>query len=38
MNTTVNPAFALDLNHDGIVDYNLIKWGTASVAGSLRIL
>jgi hypothetical protein len=37
VNAAINPAFALDLNHDGIVDYNLIKWGEASVGGSLRI-
>ena len=25
--SSLNPGFALDLNHDGIIDFNLIKWG-----------
>jgi len=36
-NTAVTPAVALDLNHDGIMDYNIVKWGEASVGGSLQV-
>jgi hypothetical protein len=25
-NTTISPSVALDLNHDGIIDFNLTKW------------
>jgi hypothetical protein len=32
----VSPTYALDLDHDGFVDYNLIPFGAASIAGSLR--
>jgi hypothetical protein len=32
----VSPTFALDLDHDGFVDYNLIPFAAASIAGSLR--
>jgi hypothetical protein len=38
-NVTMHKGFgyALDLNHDGIVDFNLIPWGEASVGGSLQM-
>jgi len=36
-NSAVSPSVALDLNHDGIMDYNIVKWGSASVGGSLHV-
>jgi|SRR5579859_4787084 len=36
-NQAVAPIVSIDLNHDGFIDYNLILWGAASIAGSFRI-
>jgi hypothetical protein len=36
VNAKIQDSFALDLNHDGVVDFNLIRWGAASIAGSTR--
>jgi hypothetical protein len=36
VNATLHVGYAIDLNHDGIVDFNVIPWGSASVAGSTQ--
>jgi hypothetical protein len=35
---SLNPALALDLNHDGIIDYNLIKWAAGQSIQRLSYL
>jgi len=38
VNSEISPAFALDLNHDGVVDFNLIRWGGATSSARLDYL
>jgi hypothetical protein len=33
----ITPSIALDLNADGVIDFNLTHFGSASVGGSLRV-
>lgn len=33
----IAPSIAIDLNGDGVIDFNLTKFGSASVGGSLRV-
>ncbi len=34
VNTAISPSVALDLNHDGIIDFNLTKWAAAARNGT----
>jgi hypothetical protein len=36
-NQQISPTIALDLNGDGVVDFNLTKFNSASIGGSLRV-
>lgn len=36
-NQQISPSIALDLNGDGVIDFNLTRFGSASIGGSLRV-
>ena len=38
VNSEIAPAFALDLNHDGVNDFNLIRWGARTSSAAFDYL